>query len=117
MKGGREREGRNGRAHLQRITPIRLPINHVEQLLVYPLSCTVTHRPVVSCSSSVCCRIDVLGVVEVGERGALDVVDDLREERGEGKGARDEERELVVNNKKWRALSSRYSLQRVVYSS
>lgn len=73
--------------HLKRVAAVGFAVDHVEKLLVDPLTGVVSHSPVVSRSASVLINVDVLGVVKVRKWGALDVVDDLKAPKG-GQSAR-----------------------------
>ena len=63
--------------HLQTITPIRFPINHVHQFLVHLFPCAVPLCPVVAGSSAGLGEVNVFRVVKSFERGREDVVDYL----------------------------------------
>lgn len=85
------RPARNRMQHhkpLQRITPIRLAINHIHNLLLNLRAHAIPSRPVVARTRALLVNVHVLRVVDVLEGPVLDPVDDARFEV-EQDGARD----------------------------
>jgi hypothetical protein len=65
-------------AHLQTVTSVRLPVNHIQNLILHGLAHRVTRCPIVSRASTFLVDIKVLRVVDVAVGAIDDAVDDSR---------------------------------------
>jgi hypothetical protein len=64
--------------YLQTVTSIRLPVNHIQNLILHGLAHRVPRRPIVSRASTLLVHIEVLRVVDVAVRAIDNAVDDSR---------------------------------------
>ena len=74
--------------HLKTITPIRLPINHIQHLLLHLASHRIPLRPIVARTAALLVQEDILGIVYVLVRPRQNAADHARLEVEED-GARD----------------------------
>ena len=65
-------------SHLQTVTPIRLPINHIQHLILHLPSHGIPGRPIVPRPRSLFMHIEVLRVVDLAMATGLNAVDDAR---------------------------------------
>ena len=64
--------------HLQAITAIRLPVNHVQNLILHSFAHSISRRPIVTGSCTLFVHIEVLRVVDVTVGAIDDTVDHSR---------------------------------------
>lgn len=65
-------------SYLQTITPIRLPINHIQNLILHLTPHIIPRRPVIPRSCPLLMHIEVLRVVDILIRARLDAIDHSR---------------------------------------
>jgi hypothetical protein len=63
--------------HLERVTTIRLPVDHFHDLFMHQLSRLISIAPVVTGSHAALANVEVLGIVNVPVRTRLYPVDNL----------------------------------------
>jgi hypothetical protein len=64
--------------HLQAVTTIRLPINHVQNLILHCLAHSISRRPIVTGTCAFLVHIKVLRVVDVAVGTIDDTIDHSR---------------------------------------
>lgn len=64
-------------AHLEGVTAISFPVNHLHNVFIHRLAALVTVTPVVGRTHAILSHVKVLGVVDVPVRPRLDSVEDL----------------------------------------
>ena len=65
-------------SHLQAITAIRLPVDHVQNLILHSFAHRISRRPIVTGACTLFVHIEVLRVVDIAVRTIDDTIDHSR---------------------------------------
>jgi len=68
----------NVTTHLQAVAAIRLPVDHVQNLILHSLAHSISRRPIVAGARTFFVHIEVLRVVDVAVRTIDDTIDHSR---------------------------------------